>query len=240
MVPPWKLLEAIPFKEALVSGDASLYKRPLAGPDDIAFLQYTGGTTGVPKGAVLTHGNICANIMQARAWIKNFLEPARETVITPLPLYHIFSLTANCFIFGSIGALNVLVTNPRDIDGFVKELGNWKFTALTGVNTLFNALLNHPKFGDLDFSSLKIALGGGMAVRKSVAAKWKETTGTPLVEAYGLTETSPAACINPMTLKDFNGKIGLPIPSTIVAIKDDEGRDLPRWPPARYASRGRR
>ena len=227
MVPPWKIVESIPFKEALVLGDASLYEKPDISPEDTAFLQYTGGTTGVPKGAVLTHRNICANVVQARAWIKNFLEPGREIVVTPLPLYHIFSLTANCFIFGSIGALNILVANPRDIGGFVKELDKWKFTALTGVNTLFNALLNHQDFQDIDFGSLKIALGGGMAVQREIASRWKETTGVPLVEAYGLTETSPAACINPMGLKNFNGKIGLPIPSTIVAIKDDEGADLP-------------
>ena len=227
MVPSWNLPRSVNFKEAVFSSNESLYETPQTTLEDIAFLQYTGGTTGTAKGAMLTHQNICANIIQARAWIKIFLEEGKEIMITPLPLYHIFSLTANCFIFSSIGALNVLITNPRDIKNFVKELGQWKFTAITGVNTLFNALLNNSDFKKLDFSNLKISLGGGMAVQKSVAEKWKEITKIPLIEAYGLTETSPAACINPMTLKDYNGKIGLPIPSTIVTVKDDNGNDLP-------------
>jgi long-chain acyl-CoA synthetase len=195
--------------------------------DDTAFLQYTGGTTGVAKGAVLTHKNIVANMVQARAWIKNLITDGQEIIITPLPLYHIFSLTANCFIFNSVGALNVLITNPRDIPGFVKELQKWKFTAITGVNTLFNGLLNNEEFKKLDFSHLKVSLGGGMAVQKSVAERWKQVTGRPLIEAYGLTETSPAACINPMSLKDYNGFIGLPLSSTEVEIKDDNGKTLP-------------
>ena len=196
------------------------------GHEDTAFLQYTGGTTGVSKGAVLTHKNIISNLLQARAWIKNFITEGGETIITPLPLYHIFSLTANCLCFSSIGATNVLITNPRDFKGFVKELSKWNFTAITGVNTLFNALLNEPGFSDLDFSHLKLTLGGGMAVQRSVAEKWKDVTGAPLIEAYGLTETSPAACMNPMTLKEFSGTVGLPISSTIVSIKDDDGNDL--------------
>jgi long-chain acyl-CoA synthetase len=183
--------------------------------------------TGVAKGAILTQGNIVANMLQARAWIKNYIADGQEILITPLPLYHIFSLTANCFIFNSVGALNILITNPRDIPGFVKELQKWKFTAITGVNTLFNGLLNNEEFRKLDFSHLKVALGGGMAVQKSVAERWKQVTGKPLVEAYGLTETSPAACINPMTLKEYNGLIGLPIPSTDVEIKDDNGKTMP-------------
>jgi long-chain acyl-CoA synthetase len=224
--PSFNLPGHIKFNETLAKGSSLPFSKPTITNSDIAFLQYTGGTTGVSKGAVLTHGNIVANILQAKAWIRNFVTDGKEIIITPLPLYHIFSLTANCFIFSSIGALNVLITNPRDIPGFVKELRKWKFTALTGVNTLFNGLLNNNDFKSLDFSHLKVALGGGMAVQKAVAEKWKEVTGVPLIEAYGLTETSPAACINPMTIKDFNGFIGVPLPSTDVEIKDDDGKTL--------------
>jgi long-chain acyl-CoA synthetase len=227
MVPAFSLPDAIDFKSILSSGDPTKYKKPEIVHDDIAFLQYTGGTTGVAKGAILTHGNIVANMLQARAWIKNLIADGQEILITPLPLYHIFSLTANCFIFSSVGALNILITNPRDIPGFVKELKKWKFTAITGVNTLFNGLLNNPEFRKLDFSPLKVALGGGMAVQKAVADRWREVTGKPLIEAYGLTETSPAASINPMTLKEYNGFIGVPIPSTDFEIKDDDGKSLP-------------
>jgi long-chain acyl-CoA synthetase len=226
MVPAYSLPTALRFNQVLSRGKSSQFKQASLNHQDIAFLQYTGGTTGVSKGAVLTHGNIVANVIQARAWIKNSLVLGEETVITPLPLYHIFSLTANCLIFSSIGARNVLITNPRDIPGFVKELSNWKFTALTGVNTLFNALINSQEFKQLDFSSLKVTLGGGMAVQRAVAEKWKEVTGKPLIEAYGLTETSPAASINPMTLEAYNGFIGLPISSTEFAILDDEGNSL--------------
>ncbi len=227
MVPAYNLPNALSFKDCLNKGDASKFKKTEVNLDDMAFLQYTGGTTGVAKGAILTHKNIVANMVQARAWIKNLITDGQEILITPLPLYHIFSLTANCFIFSSVGALNVLITNPRDIPGFVKELQKWKFTAITGVNTLFNGLLNNEDFKKLDFSALKVALGGGMAVQKAVAERWKQVTGRPLIEAYGLTETSPAACINPMTLKDYNGYIGVPIPSTEVEIKDDNGKSLP-------------
>ena len=227
MVPPFNISNAINFKECLSKGNADKFKKIDVKLEDTAFLQYTGGTTGVAKGAVLTHKNIVANMLQARAWIKNLITDGKEIIITPLPLYHIFSLTANCFIFNSVGALNVLITNPRDIPGFVKELKKWKFTAITGVNTLFNGLLNNEEFKKLDFSHLKVSLGGGMAVQKAVAERWKQVTGRPLIEAYGLTETSPAACINPMTLKDYNGLIGLPLPSTEVEIKDDNGKSMP-------------
>lgn len=227
MVPDYSINNALDFKECVMKGDAATFKKADVKLSDTAFLQYTGGTTGVAKGAILTHKNIVSNMVQARAWIKNLITDGKEIIITPLPLYHIFSLTANCFIFSSVGALNVLVTNPRDIPGFVKELKKWKFTAITGVNTLFNGLLNNEEFKKLDFSHLKVSLGGGMAVQKPVAERWKQVTGRPLIEAYGLTETSPAACINPMTLKDYNGFIGLPIPSTEVEIKDDNGVTLP-------------
>ncbi len=226
MVPDYQLAKAIDFKSCVSSGDEKSFKKPEINLNDVAFLQYTGGTTGVAKGAILTHKNMVANMLQARAWIKNFISDGKEIIITPLPLYHIFSLTANCFVFGSIGALNILITNPRDIPGFVKELKKWKFTAFTGVNTLFNGLLNNDEFRKLDFSGLKLTLGGGMAVQKAVAERWKQVTGRPLIEAYGLTETSPAACINPMTLKEFNGFIGLPISSTDVEIKDDDGKTV--------------
>ncbi|ACL03285.1 Long-chain-fatty-acid CoA ligase (AMP-forming) [Desulfatibacillum aliphaticivorans] len=227
MVPPFSLPNAMKFKAALAKGNSATHKPAKITLDDLAFLQYTGGTTGVSKGAELTHRNIVANVLQARAWISGKIEDGKEIMITPLPLYHIFSLTANCLTFSSIGALNVLITNPRDIPGFVKELNKWKFTSMTGVNTLFNALINDPEFAKVDFSSFKLALGGGMAVQEPVALKWKEITGKPLVEAYGLTETSPAASINRMDLKAYNGYIGLPISSTLFAIRDDDGNDLP-------------
>ncbi|NDG84884.1 MAG: long-chain-fatty-acid--CoA ligase [Proteobacteria bacterium] len=223
MVPPYSIQGAVTFAESLSLGSTTSLSKPVVKSDDLAFLQYTGGTTGVSKGAMLTHGNILANFMQAKTWIRFLVKEGEEIIITPLPLYHIFSLTANCMIFCSLGALNVLITNPRDMPGFIKELRKWKFTAITGVNTLFNGLLNTPGFKELDFSALKVALGGGMAVQRPVAEKWKAVTGIPLIEAYGLTETSPAACINPMTLKDYNGFIGLPLPSTEVAILDDAG-----------------
>ncbi|RZF21877.1 MULTISPECIES: long-chain-fatty-acid--CoA ligase [Halobacteriovorax] len=226
MVPSWDLPGAKSFLEALDKGDESKYKRPEIINSDLAFLQYTGGTTGVSKGAELTHRNIVANLCQAGEWISPVVEEGKEIIITPLPLYHIFSLTANCFTFSKIGALNVLITNPRDIPGFVKELKKWNFTALTGVNTLFNGLLNNEDFKTVDFSHLKLTLGGGMAVQRAVAERWKEVTKTPLIEAYGLTETSPAACINPMDLKDYNGMIGLPVSSTDACIKDDDGNTL--------------
>lgn len=226
MVPAWSLPNSVKFKDILKLGEISKFTKVESNHDDIAFLQYTGGTTGVSKGAILSHSNIIANILQAKEWIKHNIKDGEEIIITALPLYHIFSLTANCMIFSSVGALNILITNPRDIPGFVKELKKWKFTAFTGLNTLFNALLNNPDFKDVDFSKLKVTLGGGMAVQKPVAEKWKEVTKCTLVEAFGLTETSPAACINPMDLKEFNGYIGLPIPSTIMTIKDDDGNDL--------------
>jgi len=227
MVPAFNIPSALNFVDELAKGDETKFIKPDLNNADIAFLQYTGGTTGVAKGAILTHRNIIANITQARAWISPLIQKGQEIIITPLPLYHIFSLTANCFVFGSIGGLNILITNPRDLPGFIKELKKWKFTAFTGVNTLFNGLLNNPEFKTVDFSSLRLTLGGGMAVQKAVAEKWKATTGKALIEAYGLTETSPAACINPMNLKEYNGFIGLPISSTDVVIKDDQEKTLP-------------
>ncbi|MFZ1830673.1 MAG: long-chain-fatty-acid--CoA ligase [Candidatus Competibacteraceae bacterium] len=225
MVPAWSIPDAIPFRQVLSVGARKTLNDVPLNHDDLAFLQYTGGTTGVSKGAMLTHGNLVANLQQASAWLKPFSKPAEETIITALPLYHIFSLTANCLTFMKVGAHNILITNPRDMPGFVKELSKIKFTVITGVNTLFNGLLHTPGFDRLDFSAMKISLGGGMAVQRAVAERWKQLTGTPLIEAYGLTETSPAACINPLTLPEYNGSIGLPLPSTELSIRDDEHQE---------------
>jgi len=227
MVPDFSLPGSYNFKQCLSLGDASKYTRPTLNQKDFAFLQYTGGTTGVAKGAILTHGNMVANLQQVSEWIGPFVEKGKEIVITALPLYHIFSLTANCLFFMKMGGLNHLITNPRDMKNFVKELNGSNFTAMTGVNTLFNGLLNTPGFSDIDFSNYKITLGGGMAVQKSVAERWQKVTGQPLLEAYGLTETSPAVCINPLTLESYNAKIGLPMPSTDVCIMDDDNNILP-------------
>jgi long-chain acyl-CoA synthetase len=228
MVPKFTLPRAVKFKDALRQGSARPHDVVVCNHDDIAFLQYTGGTTGVAKGAMLTHGNMTANMQQASAWIKNVVEDGEEVIITALPLYHIFSLTANCLTFMKIGALNYLITNPRDMPGFVKELQNVRFTVMTGVNTLFNALMNTPGFEEIDFSNLKLALGGGMAVQQPVAERWQKLTGSPVLEAYGLTETSPAVCINPLDLTEYNGSIGLPISSTEVCVQDENGVILPQ------------
>ncbi len=196
--------------------------------EDLAFLQYTGGTTGVAKGAMLTHRNMVCNIQQAWTWIMAIKQDeGGEVIITALPLYHIFALTANCLTYMKLGALNLLITNPRDMPGFVKELSKVQFSAITGVNTLFNALMNTPGFDKIDFSHLKLTLGGGMAVQKSVADRWKKITGITLIEAYGLTETSPAACINPMDLEQYNDSIGLPLPSTDASIRDPDNKAVP-------------
>ena len=227
VVPPFSIPGAIRLSDTLAEGRKRALERVPIGPDDIAFLQYTGGTTGVAKGAMLLHRNIIANLLQAKAWVSPFLGESRVIIITPLPLYHIFSLTANCLVFMTLGGENVLIPNPRDIPGFVKEMRRYRFTAITGVNTLFNALVNNAEFRKLDFSSLRLTLGGGMAVQQAVAEKWKEITGVPLIEAYGLTETSPAATINPLDLPAFNGSIGLPISSTELMLRDDAGHAVP-------------
>ncbi len=227
MVPPYSLPGAIGYRALMSRGAQSSFHPVAVTGEDVAFLQYTGGTTGVSKGAVLTHRNMVANVMQAAAWLKPFLDQGREVIITALPLYHIFSLTANCLTFMHFGGQNVLITNPKDMPGFVKELRKWKFTALTGVNTLFNGLLNTPGFSELDFSSFKLALGGGMAVQGAVAERWQNVTGRPLLEAYGLTETAPAVSINPLNLKSYNGTIGLPVPSTEISIRNDANEEVP-------------
>ena len=228
MVPAFNLPGAVRFRDALAQGAGYPLPAVELAHDDIAFLQYTGGTTGVAKGAMLTHGNMIANMLQAGAWIgTELVKPGEEVIITALPLYHIFSLTANAFVFARLGGLNWLITNPRDMPAFVKELKQSQFTAITGVNTLFNGLLNTPGFAELDFSNLHMSLGGGMAVQRTVANKWREVTGCTLAEAYGLTESSPAVCINPIDLAAYNGSIGLPIPSTDVAIWSEGNAPLP-------------
>lgn len=226
LVPAWSLPQAIGFNTALADGRQKGMASVVLGHDDLAFLQYTGGTTGVSKGAMLTHGNITSNVMQAYNWIKPVVKEGEEFIVTALPLYHIFALTANCLTFLMIGAQNLLIANPRDIPGFVKEWQKYPITVVTGVNTLFNALLNNAEFAKLNFSILKITLGGGMAVQAPVAERWLKVTGTPLLQAYGLTETSPAATINPLHMHAFNGSIGLPISSTEVVIRDDAGKEV--------------
>jgi long-chain acyl-CoA synthetase len=226
-VPDYRISGVVRFNEALDIGRGQHLPNIDIAPSDIAFLQYTGGTTGVSKGAMLTHRNLVANMQQSSVWLGTNVRLGEEEIITALPLYHIFALTANCLVFMKFGGLNHLITNPRDMQGFVKTLSKIRFTAITGVNTLFNGLLNTPGFDKLDFSRLHLTLGGGMAVQRAVAERWKKATGVTLVEAYGLTETSPAACINPMNLTDYNGAIGLPIPSTEACVQDEEGRILP-------------
>jgi long-chain acyl-CoA synthetase len=226
-VPEYSLPGSVGFVEALTKGKYENLDPVTVGHDDIAFLQYTGGTTGVSKGAVLTHRNMVANVLQTEAWMGPSLRGQTEqmVLIGALPLYHIFSLQG-CLTFLRLGAHNILIANPRDFPGFVKELGKYKFTFFAGVNTLFNALLNTPGFDRLDFSSLKVSLGGGMAVQRAVAERWKQVTGCTLTQAWGLTETSPGACINPLDAPEFNGSIGLPIPSTVITIRDDDGNEL--------------
>jgi long-chain acyl-CoA synthetase len=227
MVPPFSLPKAVSFKSALAQGASYTFKKTTCSLGDPAFLQYTGGTTGVSKGAELTHGNIVANMQQISSWMKPKLREREEIVITALPLYHIFALTVNCLAMLKIGAHNVLITNPRDMKAFIGELAKKKFTVMTGVNTLFNGLLNQEAFKALDFSGLKIAVGGGMAVQKATAEKWKSVTGVPLAEGYGLTETSPVASCNPIDGTERVGTIGLPLPNTEIMIADDAGNPLP-------------
>lgn len=230
MVPKYDLPNAISFRKALHKGRRLQYVKPFMSGDDIAFLQYTGGTTGVAKGAVLTHRNMIANVMQAKGAYSPMLVEGRELIVTALPLYHIFALTVNCLLFIEMGGRNLMITNPRDIPGFIKELQKYPFTAITGVNTLFNALVNNEDFKELDFSNLHISVGGGMSVQKAVAEKWKEITGGFLLEGYGLTECAPLVAANPHDSSAYNGAIGLPVPSTEARIIDDEGNILPSTP----------
>jgi long-chain acyl-CoA synthetase len=242
MVPAFSLPNAVRFKAALAQGAGMKFTPVELGQADVAFLQYTGGTTGVSKGAILTHRNIIANVLQSEAWSTPALVKAPVidplTIVCALPLYHIFALTA-CAMWGTrVGALNILIPNPRDIGGFIKEMGKYKINMLPAVNTLYNALLNHPDFGKLDFSQLKISNGGGMAVQQAVNDKWKAATGSCIIEGYGLSETSPVATCNRADLTVFSGNIGLPVPSTEIAILDDDGRPVALGQPGEIAIRG--
>lgn len=237
-IPNYSIPQAVAFKGLLAKGAKARLDPVTLNGEDTAFLQYTGGTTGVAKAAILTHRNIVANLQQADAWFKGLLNGRQEIIITALPLYHIFSLTANGLFFSKMGGLNVLITNPRDLPSMIKDMSRYPFTALSGVNTLFNGLLKNPNFAKLDFSHLRLTLGGGMAVQKVVAEQWQRVTGAPLLEAYGLTETSPCVTINPWTAKAYNGSIGLPVSSTLVAILDDQGQALPLGQAGELAVKG--
>jgi long-chain acyl-CoA synthetase len=238
MVPAFDLPGALRFNDMLAEAEGKTLKPVEVGHEDIAFLQYTGGTTGVSKGAMLLHRNILANIEQAASWLVQGIGNERAIIITALPLYHIFSLTVNCLNMMKIGGMNVLITNPRDIPAFVKELGKHPYNMITGVNTLFNAFLNNEEFRKLDFSHVKVCVGGGMAVQKAVADRWQEVTGKVLLEGYGLTETSPCATMNPLNLKAYSGSIGLPMPSTMIAIRDDDKKDVKQGDPGEICISG--
>ncbi|WP_156322135.1 long-chain-fatty-acid--CoA ligase FadD [Winslowiella iniecta] len=238
LVPKYNLPNAISFRSAMHQGYRLQYVKPDIINDDLAFLQYTGGTTGVAKGAMLTHRNMQANLEQTKATYGSLLQDGNETVVTALPLYHIFALTVNCLLFIELGGCNLLITNPRDIPGLVKELGKYPFTAITGVNTLFNALLNDKDFQQLDFSSLRLSAGGGMAVQKAVAERWEKLTGHYLLEGYGLTECSPLVSVNPYDITCHNGSIGLPVPSTDIKLVDDEGNEVAEGEPGELCIKG--
>ena len=238
MVPEYRIPNAITFQTALKKGAANTFKPVELTRDDTALLQYTGGTTGLAKGAVLSHGNICANMLQAKEWIKNSLHEGKETVIAALPLYHIFALTVNLMIFANAGSKIILITNPRDMKGFIGELKKEPISVFIGVNTLFNAMVNRPDFAEVDFSRLKLTLGGGMATQKAVAEKWKKITGTLIVEAYGLTEASPGVCCNPLNIEAYSGGIGLPVSSTEVELRDADCKEVPIGQPGELWVRG--
>ena len=244
LVPPFRIDGAVRWGEALAAGRGAGAGHGASGEaaepsgEDLAFLQYTGGTTGVSKGAMLTHRNMVANVLQADAFLRPVVHEGEEIIVTALPLYHIFALTANCLTYMRFGAMNLLIANPRDMPGFVKALEGTRFTAITGVNTLFNGLLNAPGFAALDFSALRMTVGGGMAVHGAAARRWKEVTGVALLEAYGLTETSPAACINPLHLEDYTGSVGVPVPSTECRVIDEAGSQLPAGTPGELCVRG--
>ncbi len=227
MVPDYRINGAVAFKKALALGAQQNFQAVSLTRDDLAFLQYTGGTTGLAKGAMLTHGNICANILQGSEWIKSLLEEGKETVIAALPLYHILALTINLLLFIKAGATAVLITNPRDLDGFIKELRKYPVTVFIGLNTLFRAMLSKPEFRQVDFSTWKLSFGGGMATQEAVAKEWKQVVGLPIIDAYGLTEASPGVCVNPLDNSEYTGGIGFPLPSTEVQLRDSTGKVLP-------------
>ncbi|WII92764.1 AMP-binding protein [Kingella negevensis] len=222
-VPEYRIPNAVTFKQALAQGAAQAFMPVNLTRDDLAFLQYTGGTTGVAKGAMLTHGNICANMLQGKEWIKRKLVDGQEVVIAALPMYHIFALTVNLLVFFKAGAKSILITNPRDMDGFIKELQKFPVTVFIGVNTLYRGLLSKPELKQVDFSSWKLCIGGGMATLQSTAEQWKAVTGQLIVDAYGLTEASPGVCVNPLNITEYSGGIGLPLPSTDVQLRDGHG-----------------
>ncbi|GIL06288.1 MAG: long-chain-fatty-acid--CoA ligase [Betaproteobacteria bacterium] len=226
MVPAWNIAGTIDFNAALAAGRAQTLDDVPLTREDLAFLQYTGGTTGVAKGAMLTHGNMVANLQQVAAWIAHDLLDGKETTVIPLPLYHVFALTVN-LVFMKIGAHTILITNPRDLPTFIATLKKTPFTAMIGVNTLYNALLNAPEFANVNLRQVKVTVAGGMAVQRSVAERWKALTGVPIVEGYGLTETAPVVIANALNIKDWTGNIGVPIPSTDAAVLDDQGKPLP-------------
>jgi long-chain acyl-CoA synthetase len=226
LVRPWQISGAVDYRDALARGSTLTYTAPQLTGRDLAFLQYTGGTTGRAKGAMLTQRNMVANTLQAAAWARPFFAPDAGIVVTPLPLYHVYSLTANLLCFMELGGHNLLVTDPRDLQGFIALLRKSRVVFMTAVNTLFNALLHTPGFESVDFSSLRVCMGGGMAVQREVALRWREATGVTIAQGYGLTEASPIVAANPLHLNEFNGSVGLPFPSTDVAIFDDDGREL--------------
>jgi len=238
LVPNYRFERTVTLGDALAGGPIGREALPTVVAADIAFLQYTGGTTGRAKGAVLTHGNLVANVRQLEAWFRDVKRPRHDVMVTALPLYHVFALTANCLLYFTCGGCNLLVTNPRDIDGFVKLLKGSGWTAITGVNTLYQGLLNHPGFADLDFSTLKLAIAGGMALQKSTAERWLEVTGLPITEGYGLSETSPVLTCNPIGLPRHTLTAGIPLPSTEVSIRDDAGLPVSSGTPGELTARG--
>jgi long-chain acyl-CoA synthetase len=238
LVPKWEIANTVPLRAALARGKAQPYMRIELTPADIAFLQYTGGTTGLSKGATLTHGNVVANLEQMNAWMSPFVGKEPPVIITALPLYHIFALVLNGLLFMKLGGCNVLITNPRDLPGFVDTLKRTRFTAFAGVNTLFNGLLNTPGLESVDFSHLKLVVGGGTAVQQAVAERWRTVTGKALTEGYGLTECSPAVSFTPLTRPDWNGSIGVPLPSTDVSLRDDDNREVAPGEPGELCVRG--
>ena len=238
MVPAWNIPGTVPFRTALARGKAQPYHRVTLTHEDVAFLQYTGGTTGLSKGATLTHGNMVSNLVQMHAWIGPMLTEGKDIVVTALPLYHIFALTVNCLLFLRVGGKNILIANPRDMPGFVKELAASRLTAFTGVNTLFNGLLNTPGFAEVDFKALKFTVGGGAAVQQAVAEKWQKATGVALTEGYGLSETSPGVCFSPLDKPEWNGSIGIPLPSTYVSLRDDDDKVVDIGKPGELCVKG--
>jgi long-chain acyl-CoA synthetase len=237
MVPAYDLKGAVSFRKALATARSAFKPETMSG-SDLACLQYTGGTTGRAKGAMLSHGNLVANVRQVNTWFGSVVEEAKEIIITALPLYHVYALTCNCLCYLRLGAHNILITDPRDTVGFIKELKKWPFTAITGVNTLYQSLVNHKSFAEVDVSALKVASAGGMAAMKDTATQWFDLTGIEILEGYGLSETSPVVTSNPPYLRGFNGSIGLPLPNTELSLRDEQGNEVPAGEPGELCVRG--